>query len=133
MTLDECQKMKTMNSQKPKRDKSEPDQEEGKPRSRGKAGRGTGKDQTCYVFQSTGTCHRAQRCPFSHEIDTVADSDAESSNVLELLEEGGSSGPDSQSAHEADQPGPEQILSAAVIGHKNGKKKRKGGGGVSHL
>ena len=88
MTLDEVQKMKSMNSQKPKRDKGEPDQE-GKPRSRGKGGRDTRKDQICYVFQATGTCHRAPKCPFSHEIDSVAYSDAESSNVLELLEGGG--------------------------------------------
>ncbi len=86
MTLDEVQKWKSMNSQKPKRDKGESDQEEGKSRSRGKARQSDKrKDQPCYVFQTTGTCHRAQKCPFSHEIDSVADSDAESSNVLELL------------------------------------------------
>ena len=64
------------------------------------------------------------------------DEESESSNVLELLVGEGSSRSDSWSAYKADQPGPEQILSAAVIGRKkNGKgkeeKKRtplKGGG-----
>ena len=110
MTLDEVQKTKSMNSQKPKKDKGESDQEEGKSRYKGTAKQNDKRrDQPCYVFQSTGTCPRAQRCPFSHEIDSVADSDAESSNVLELLEGGGSSGPDSKSAYIVDQPGPEQI------------------------
>ena len=137
MTLDEVQKMKEMNSQKPKNTDGEPDQVEGRRARRRDQWRSKDRrDQPCYAYQSTGTCPRTPNCPFSHELDVVADSevvdsDAESSNVLEILEEGGSPGPDSRSALLADQPMPEQVLSAAVVGDQNKKKRTpmKGGGG----